>query len=117
MATLKKKKFFFFLSFFFFFFFFFFLVFRDRVSLYSPGCPGTHSAHQAGLELRNSPASASQVLRLKTKTNFSLRLAYSFRGLVHHCHGRMNAWQCAGRRSAGEFSIQIGRQAAGRELR
>jgi hypothetical protein len=25
----------------------------DRVSLYSPGCPGTHSVDQAGLELRN----------------------------------------------------------------
>jgi hypothetical protein len=40
-------------------------VFRDRVSLYSPGCPGTHSVDQAGLELRNLPASASQVLGLK----------------------------------------------------
>jgi hypothetical protein len=47
------------------FFFFFFLVFRDRVSLCSPGCPGTHSVDQAGLKLRNSPASASQVLGLK----------------------------------------------------
>jgi hypothetical protein len=27
-----------------FFFFFFFLVFRDRVSLYSPGCPGTQKS-------------------------------------------------------------------------
>jgi hypothetical protein len=41
------------------------LVFRDRVSLYSPDCPGTHSVDQAGLELRNLPASASQVLGLK----------------------------------------------------
>jgi hypothetical protein len=40
------------------FFLFLFLVFRDRVSLCSPGCPGTHSADQAGLELRNLPASA-----------------------------------------------------------
>jgi hypothetical protein len=47
------------------FFFFFFLVFRDRVSLCSPGCPGTHSVDQAGLELRNPPASASQVLGIK----------------------------------------------------
>jgi hypothetical protein len=39
--------------------------FRDRVSLYSPGCPGTHSVDQAGLELRNPPASASRVLGLK----------------------------------------------------
>ncbi|GAB1303282.1 Oral-facial-digital syndrome 1 protein homolog [Apodemus speciosus] len=30
-----------------------------KVSLYSPGCPGTHCVDQAGLELRNPPASAS----------------------------------------------------------
>jgi hypothetical protein len=42
-----------------------FFVFRDRVSLCSPGCPGTHSVDQAGLELKNPPASASQVLGLK----------------------------------------------------
>jgi hypothetical protein len=40
-------------------------VFQDRVSLCSPSCPGTHSVDQAGLELRNPPASASQVLGLK----------------------------------------------------
>jgi hypothetical protein len=39
--------------------------FRDRVSLSSPGCPGTHSVDQAGLKLRNPPASSSQVLGLK----------------------------------------------------
>jgi hypothetical protein len=54
---------------FFFFFFFFFLVFRDRVSLGSPGCPATHSVDQAGLELRNSPASAFQVPGLKVCAN------------------------------------------------
>jgi hypothetical protein len=43
-------------------------VFRDRVSLYSPGCPGTHSVDQASLELRNPPVSASQVLGLKAWT-------------------------------------------------
>jgi hypothetical protein len=48
-----------------FFVFFLFLVFRDRVSLCSPGSPGTHFVDQAGLELRNIPASASQVLGLK----------------------------------------------------
>jgi hypothetical protein len=42
-----------------------FLFFRDRVSLCSPGCPGTHFVDQAGLELRNPPASASHVLGLK----------------------------------------------------
>jgi hypothetical protein len=41
------------------------LVFPDRASLCSPGYPGTHSVDQAGLELRNPPASASQVLGLK----------------------------------------------------
>jgi hypothetical protein len=41
------------------------VVFRDRVSQYSPGCPGTHFVDQAGLKLRNPPASASQVLELK----------------------------------------------------
>jgi hypothetical protein len=42
-----------------------FLVSQDRVSLCSPGCPGTHSVDQAGLELRVPPASASQVLGFK----------------------------------------------------
>jgi hypothetical protein len=46
----------------------FFFVFLDRVSLCSPGCPGTHSVDQAGLVLRNPPASASQVLGLKACT-------------------------------------------------
>jgi hypothetical protein len=35
------------------------------VSPYSHGCPETHSVDQAGLELRNPPASASQVLGLR----------------------------------------------------
>jgi hypothetical protein len=52
-------------SFFLFCFCFLVLVFQDRVSLCSPGCPGTHSVDQAGLELRNLPASASQVMGLK----------------------------------------------------
>jgi hypothetical protein len=58
----------------FFFFFIFllfiylFLVFRDRVFLCSLGYSGTHSVDQAGLELRNLPASASQVLGLKVCT-------------------------------------------------
>lgn len=39
--------------------------FRDRVSLCSSGCPGTHFVDQTGLKLRNLPASASQVLGLK----------------------------------------------------
>jgi hypothetical protein len=44
---------------------FVFGFFQDRVSLCSPGCPGTHLVDQAGLELRNLPASASRVLGLK----------------------------------------------------
>jgi hypothetical protein len=48
-----------------FLFCFLFLFFQDKVSLCSPGCPGTHSVDQAILELRNPPASASQVLGLK----------------------------------------------------
>jgi hypothetical protein len=40
------------------------LFFQDRVFLCSPGCPGSHSVDQAGLELGNLPASASQVLGL-----------------------------------------------------
>jgi hypothetical protein len=39
--------------------------FLDMVSLYSPGCPGTHFEDQAGLKHRNPPASASRVLGSK----------------------------------------------------
>jgi hypothetical protein len=53
------------------FFVFCFFVFRDRVSLYSPGCPESHFVDQAGLELRNPPASASQVLELKVCTTIA----------------------------------------------
>jgi hypothetical protein len=45
--------------------FFCLFVFWDRVSLYSPGCLGTHFVDQAGLELRNPPVFASWVLGLK----------------------------------------------------
>jgi hypothetical protein len=54
-----------FLFFWVFFLFFFFFFFLDRVSQYSPGCPGTHFVDEAGIELRNLHASASQVLGLK----------------------------------------------------
>ena len=36
-----------------------FVCFQGRVSLCSPGCPGTLSVDQAGLELRGLPDSAS----------------------------------------------------------
>jgi hypothetical protein len=53
--------------------FFKLFFFRDRVSLCSSGCPGTHSVDQAGLELRNLPASASRVIK----------------GMHHHCPGKL----------------------------
>jgi hypothetical protein len=59
---------------------FFFLVFRDRVSLCSPGCPGTHFVDQAGLALRNPLVSASLVLGLKTFIYTKLR----------HCGPQLN---------------------------
>jgi hypothetical protein len=40
----------------------------ECIFLCSPGCPATHSVDQADLELRNPPASASQVLGLKAYT-------------------------------------------------
>jgi hypothetical protein len=45
-----------------------FVLFWDRVSLCSPGYPGTPFVDQAGLKLRNLLASASQVLGLKVCT-------------------------------------------------
>jgi hypothetical protein len=44
------------------------LVFRAMVYLCCPGCPGTHFVDQVSLDLRNLPASASQVLGLKVCT-------------------------------------------------
>jgi hypothetical protein len=60
------------------FLFCFFFFFRDRVSLYSPGCPGSHSVDQAGLELKNLPASASQVLGLKACATNARALYFIF---------------------------------------
>jgi hypothetical protein len=50
---------------FFYFILFIYFGFSRQGSLCNPGCPGTHAVYQAGLELRNPPASASQVLGLK----------------------------------------------------
>jgi hypothetical protein len=63
------------------FVFFFFLVFQVRVSLCSPGCPGTHSVDQAGL--RNVPASASQVLGLKACATTARLSLVSYRTQNH----------------------------------
>jgi hypothetical protein len=72
MSTTIGNLSFSFLSFFLFLFYFIlFFFFRDRVSLCSSGCPGTHSVDQAGLKLRNPPASASQMLGLKAYTTIA----------------------------------------------
>jgi hypothetical protein len=68
--------------------FFLFLIFRDRVSLCSPGYPGTHFVDQAGLELRSSPASASQVLELKACATMPGTRYFSFllgSSLIYFC--------------------------------
>jgi hypothetical protein len=81
--------------------------FRDRVSLYSPGCPGTHFVDQAGLKLRNPPASASKVLGLKACatiarpcfkvfTIFIHSFIHSFSVCVCVCaHARVHACTCS----------------------
>jgi hypothetical protein len=60
----------------------FFSFSRDRVSLCSLGCPGTHFVDQTGLELRNPPASASQVLGLKACAITPGCISISMLGLV-----------------------------------
>ena len=75
------------------------LLFWDRVSLYSPGCPGTHFVDQAGLELRNPPAaSASRVLGLKAcATMPGLNLYFNFMFIVFCLHVRLytTCMQCS----------------------
>jgi hypothetical protein len=64
--TMTKATLFLFVWFWGFFFLFVCLVgFLDRVSLCSPGYPGTHFVDQADLKLRNPLASASLVMELK----------------------------------------------------
>ena len=46
------------------------LFFQDRVSLCSPGCPGTHFVDQAGLEHRNPPVCLPSA---------------GIKGVHHHC--------------------------------
>jgi hypothetical protein len=51
---------------------FFIFIFQDRVSLcISPDCPGTFSVDQAGLELRDLPASTSLELGLKARVTMT----------------------------------------------
>jgi hypothetical protein len=81
--------------------FFFFSFSWDRVSPYSPGYPGTHSVDQAGLELRNPPASAFQVLGSKacatiTQLIFVFKMIYLFSFNVHWCFAYMYICLCEG---------------------
>jgi hypothetical protein len=68
----------------------------------SPGCPGIHFVDQAGLELKNLPASASRVLGLKAcATNLAQANSYEgnylagagldFRSSVHYRYDRSMA--------------------------
>lgn len=55
--------------------------------MYSPGCPGTHSIDQDGLELRNPPASASLPSTIHTAwiPHCSLCLpSAGIKGVRHH---------------------------------
>ena len=63
-------------------FYFVLFCFPARVSLYSPGCPGTLFVDQAGLELRNLSASASQVLVLKACATTAWHNSHSNRCIV-----------------------------------
>ena len=56
------------------------LVFRDKVSLCSPGCPRTHFVDQAGLELRDLPT--SQVLGSKARTSTPISNTLSTHSLL-----------------------------------
>jgi hypothetical protein len=65
-----------------------FVVFRDRLSLCSPGCPGTHFVDQGGLELRNAPASASRVLGLKVYATMARHMTFLMKCTAVECTRR-----------------------------
>jgi hypothetical protein len=65
-----------------FFVFLFFCFFSRQGSLYSPGCPGTHFVDQAGLKVRNPPASASRVLGLKACATIPSLFFSLFYGII-----------------------------------
>jgi hypothetical protein len=69
-----------------FFLFLFLFLFQDKVSPYSSDCPGTHFVDQAGLKLRNPPASASQVLGLKACATTPSVLCLSFCKFLLPCN-------------------------------
>jgi hypothetical protein len=86
---------------------------RQGFSVYSPGCPGTHSVDQAGLELRNLPASASQVLGLKacvtTRWVFCSFLSFSVEATsVALCTTTVSGAECQGFKIEEEVSLGYG---------
>jgi hypothetical protein len=52
------------------------LFFWDRVSLYSPGCPGTHFVDQAGIKLRSAclclPSAGIKGVRYHARLTFPI---------------------------------------------
>jgi hypothetical protein len=68
-----------------------FVLFRDRVTLYSSGCPETHFVDQADLELRNLLASASQGLGLKVCATTTQLLFFSI--LSHKGNANKNYFE------------------------
>jgi hypothetical protein len=76
-----------------------FLDFRDRVSLYSPGCPGTHSVDQAGLELRNLPVNALNHRAIPPNPECSFTTVYAVTHIIvclketACCSRTMSPWQ------------------------
>jgi hypothetical protein len=86
------------------FYYRFCFVFRDRVSLCNPGYSGysgTHSEGQAGLELRNPPASASQVLGLK---------ACATTALLYYRHLNARLSMMVQKKSSTQFKKQTNKQ-------
>jgi hypothetical protein len=60
--------------------------------VYSSGCPGTHFVDQAGLELRNPPASASGVLGLKACATTPIHRFFFLMNFVYLFY---KLWECA----------------------
>ena len=73
---------------------FVFLFFRGRLSLYSPGCPGPPFVDQAGLKLRNLPASAFQVMGLNVCVNKVSILLLAQQTLYIICYAGHSLFVC-----------------------
>jgi hypothetical protein len=95
--------------------FFVCLFVQDRVSLCSPGCPGTHFVDQAGLKLRNLPASASQSAGIKGMRHHAQLHLCSRVQLYCTAHVRYRAHSskyCSQRGAAPALPTALGRKAA-----